>query len=582
MSLILFYFQLKKIISYFLRSISFLSIFSILFVFSCKKNLFAEEKEIKIKLNKLADQILSKMTDEEKAGQVIHISIPKNYLDEVAIQELKKMKPGGVILFGVNLGTEKEIRTLTKNLQLEMKNQNSIPLFISTDQEGGRVVRVEKAVTSFPGALALGQTKNKNYAEDVGFITSYELRKLGINVVFAPVLDMNNNPENPVINTRSFGMNLESSEIALSYEKGARKGGAIPVIKHFPGHGDTTVDSHIGLPIIQKSVEELEKFELIPFKNAIQSGAKAVMSAHIIYPNLDKNLPATLSEKVLTDLLRKKLEFDGVVFTDAMEMEAISKNYIDQKPGIQAILAGADIILLTSWGKNTSFYYSMILEGIKNKDFIKNNINILDQAVKRQILLKLEAGLFHTNYSNIKIDDKELEEYFIQKKKINKEKYTLLKENSISELNKKISTEAIRSYQEKFTPYDLKESKNFIYSFKNEILQSELNKLDLSFYTEKTLTKVLQKNKKSIIVLDSKEQSDLESVYKLAKKHSNREFILLHFGSPYLELPNLKNCKIIFSFSPTKESLSALLNRVINSNQLILPAELIYRKSKLE
>ncbi|MBP9889243.1 MAG: glycoside hydrolase family 3 protein, partial [Leptospiraceae bacterium] len=253
-----------------------------------------------------AAEIVSKMTDEEKAGQVIHIAIPKNYLDEVAISELQKVRPGGVILFGVNVGKKKEIRALTKGLQLEMKNLNSPPLFISIDQEGGRVVRVEKGVTSFPGALAIGQTKNPSYAFNAGLITSYELNKLGINLLLAPVLDVNNNPENPVINTRSFGMTLDAGDLAISFERGARLGGAIPVIKHFPGHGDTNVDSHLGLPVIEKTEAELLDFELIPFQKSIQEGAKAVMSAHIIYPNLDKKYPSTLSKKILTDILRKK------------------------------------------------------------------------------------------------------------------------------------------------------------------------------------------------------------------------------------------------------------------------------------
>jgi len=220
----------------------------------------------------------------------------------VAIAELQKVRPGGVILFGVNLGKKKEIRALTKGLQNEMKNLNSPPLFISIDQEGGRVVRVEKGVTGFPGALAIGQTKNPAYAFNVGLITSYELNNLGINLLLAPVMDINNNPENPVINTRSFGMTLDAGDLAISYEKGARIGGAVPVIKHFPGHGDTNVDSHLGLPVIEKTESQLLEFELIPFQKSIQEGARAVMSAHIVYPNLDPKYPSTLSKKILTDI----------------------------------------------------------------------------------------------------------------------------------------------------------------------------------------------------------------------------------------------------------------------------------------
>ncbi len=551
--------------------------------FSCKTKLHATESSaIEQKLEALSNQILSKMTDEEKAGQVIHIAIPKNFLDEVAIAELKKIRPGGVILFGVNLGKEKEIRNLNRLLQLEMKSLKALPLLISTDQEGGRVIRVELGVTSFPGAMAIGQTDNLINAEKIGFITSYELRKLGINLLLAPVLDINNNPENPVINTRSFGMDLKSSEFALAYERGARTAGAIPVIKHFPGHGDTTVDSHLGLPIIKKTETQLDEFELIPFKKSIDEGALAIMSAHIVYPNLDSEYPATLSKKILTNILRKKLGFKGLVFTDAMEMDAIAKNYQNLKTGTLAIQAGADVILLTSWGKTTSYYHEMILDSIKKNEFIIDNVNYLDESIKRQIKLKLRTGLFQANFSFTKIQDKELEEYISKNRKLAKEKYNEFKTESITALNKTISNEAIKSFQFEFKPYSLDQSKNFIYILKNEIIQAEMSKLDVLYLSEKSLSKVLKKNPTSTYVFDSREQKDLDFIKQIAQKETKANFILLHFGSPFADLPILPNCKIIFSFSPTKESLIALVNKTLNSKSLesIPAAKLTYRQNK--
>jgi beta-N-acetylhexosaminidase len=551
--------------------------------FSCKTKLLATESSaIEQKLDVLSNQILSKMTDEEKAGQVIHIAIPKNFLDEVAISELKKIRPGGVILFGVNLGKEKEIRTLNRMLQLEMKSLKALPLLISSDQEGGRVIRVESGVTSFPGAMAMGQTENLINAEKIGFITSYELRKLGINLLLAPVLDINNNPENPVINTRSFGMDLKSSEFALAYERGARTGGAIPVIKHFPGHGDTTVDSHLGLPIIKKTETQLDEFELIPFKKSIDEGALAIMSAHIVYPNLDPDYPATLSKKILTEILRKKLGFKGLVFTDAMEMDAIAKNYQNLKTGSLAIQAGADVILLTSWGKTTTYYHEMILDSIKKKEFIVDNVNYLDESIKRQIKLKLRTGLFQANYSFLKIQDKELEDYISKNRKLAKEKYNEFKTESITALNKKISNEAIKSFQSEFKPFSLEQSKNFIFILKNEIIQAEMTKLDILYLSEKSLPKILKKNPKATYVFDTREQKDLDFIKQIAQKETGANFILLHFGSPFADLPILPNCKIIFSFSPTKESLIALVNKTLNSKNLesIPPAKLFYRQNK--
>jgi len=514
-----------------------------------------------------AAEIVSKMTDEEKAGQVIHIAIPKNYLDEVAISELQKVRPGGVILFGVNVGKKKEIRALTKGLQLEMKNLNSPPLFISIDQEGGRVVRVEKGVTSFPGALAIGQTKNPSYAFNAGLITSYELNKLGINLLLAPVLDVNNNPENPVINTRSFGMTLEAGDLAISYERGARLGGAIPVIKHFPGHGDTNVDSHLGLPVIEKTEAELLDFELVPFQKSIQEGAKAVMSAHIIYPNLDKKYPSTLSKKILTDILRKKLGFEGMVMTDAMEMHAISKNFQNEKTGSLAIMAGADVILLTSWGNTTTHYYNMILESIKNKEFDIDGKNVLDESIKRQIALKIENGLFHSSYSYKKIEDPTLEEFIKEKRKISNDRYNDLKVANIEELNARMSLDAVKSYKTPFKTISLSESKNFVYICKNETVRSELTALNIPYYSEKKIPKLLKKAAGKTFVFDSKDQKEIDAIVGIAEKNPKVEFIVLHYGSPFLKLPQLSNVRIVFSFSPTKESIHALINESLNTEK---------------
>ena len=255
--------------------------------------------ELKKEIEILADEILSKMTDEEKIGQIIHIAIPQNFLDPVAIEEIRKIKPGGIILFGMNFGTKDEILKLTTDLQNEANSLGIMPFLISTDQEGGRVIRI-KSVQDFPGAMAIGQVGNESFAEKVGFFTSNQLNSHGINLLLAPVLDINNNPENPVINTRSFGSDLNTVlKMSSAYQKGAMDGGAIPVVKHFPGHGDTNIDSHLGLPVIQKNLEELLQSELIPFQKSIENGIRAVMSAHIVYPKLDPEYPATLSPKIL-------------------------------------------------------------------------------------------------------------------------------------------------------------------------------------------------------------------------------------------------------------------------------------------
>jgi beta-N-acetylhexosaminidase len=545
---------------------------------------FSQDKtELKSKIQKLATDIVLKMSDEEKAGQVIHISIPGKELDEVAISEIKRIKPGGIILFGTNLGKSREIFDLTESLQEQAKKQKLLPLFISTDQEGGRVIRVKKGVTEFPGAMALGQTGNEKYAYDVGFITSYQLSRLGINLLLAPSLDINNNPDNPVINTRSFGSDLDTvNKIATSYEKGARDGGALPVIKHFPGHGDTNVDSHLGLPIIDKDLEQILNFELIPFQRAIENGARAVMSAHIVYPKIDPNFPATLSKDILTGILRERFKFDGIIMTDAMEMDAISKNYKKEKRGNLAILSGADIVLLTSWGKTTAEYYDMILDGIKKKEFVVGDKDFLNEALVRQISAKIEFGLFQYPNSNIEVVEPDIVLALQTRENKIKEKITEYKKINIKEYNLKISSDSIKSLNAPFTPLSPESSATYQFFLSKKYLIEEAKTNRFTVLSEKKFLKALKKGGKFRFVLDSNSQSDLDKISKYMKQTPDSEFILLHTGSPFLRFPDSPNVSTILSFSITKSSQISMFRRIFQSSpeEKVQPCNLILKTKK--
>lgn len=545
---------------------------------------FPQDKtELKSKIQKLATDIVLKMSDEEKAGQVIHISIPGKELDEVAISELKRIKPGGIILFGTNLGKSREIFDLTESLQDQAKKLKLLPLFISTDQEGGRVIRVKKGVTEFPGAMALGQTGNEKYAYDVGFITSYQLSRLGINLLLAPSLDINNNPDNPVINTRSFGSDLDTvNKIATSYEKGARDGGALPVIKHFPGHGDTNVDSHLGLPIIDKDLEQILNFELIPFQRAIENGARAVMSAHIVYPKIDPNFPATLSKDILTGILRERFKFDGIIMTDAMEMDAISKNYKKEKRGNLAILSGADIVLLTSWGKTTAEYYDMILDGIKKKEFIVGDKDFLTEALVRQISAKIEFGLFQYPNSNIEVVEPDIVLALQTRENKIKEKIAEYKKINIKEYNLKISSDSIKSLNAPFIPLSPEASATYQFFLSKKYLIEEAKTNRFTVLSEKKFLKALKKGGKFRFVLDSNSQADLDKISKYMKQTPDSEFILLHTGSPFLRFPDSPNVSIILSFSITKASQISMFRRIFQSSpeEKVQPCNLILKTKK--
>lgn len=258
---------------------------------------------------------------------------------------------GSIILFARNLGTLQEVKELTVALQKEAQAAGyTHPLLICTDQENGIVKRLSEEFGTYPGAMALGATENIELAYAIGGQTGKQLHELGINWNLAPVIDVNNNADNPVIGVRSFG---EDPECVAAFGKavmeGLYNGGVTTALKHFPGHGDTTVDSHVALPHISHDLDTLKKRELIPFEACIEAGAETIMSAHIVFPALEpeEGRPATLSKVILTDLLRGDLGFEGVITTDCLEMDAIAQTIGTEEGALQALQAGADLAMIS-------------------------------------------------------------------------------------------------------------------------------------------------------------------------------------------------------------------------------------------
>jgi len=514
-------------------------------------------------LDEKAWSITNSMSEEELVGQTIHIAIPSKTVDQIALDEIKQTKPGGIILFGKNLGKKEEILSLTENLQIVAKENGLQPFLISTDQEGGRVFRVQDGITHYPGAMAVGQTGKKEWGEIVGFVTSYELRSLGLNFLFAPVLDINNNPLNPVINTRSFGSDVNRvSEVAVAYEKGARAGGCLPVIKHFPGHGDTTVDSHLGLPIINKSLEELEKLELVPFKQSIQGGAEAVMSAHIVYPKIDPNFPATLSKTILTEVLRKSLQFDGIIITDAMEMHAISKNYEKDRPGVLTILAGANIVLLTSWGETAKKFKAQLMDAYKKGEFRfvdkeGKERDILKEAVQKQIRKKLELGIYDANsiLPTVYEENQKQKEFLTTWEKERNDRYTTLSKSLF--FAKEINEDSIRAYPKVVKTAQIlpEQTLSFV---KNPKLKEVLKSKKIQSVPPKSFGSYVKQKTYTTYLFDSTSEPEILYVVSLAKKFPNKRFLVMHGGTPFIQLPEMQNVEYLLSFSLTVGSWEAL------------------------
>jgi beta-N-acetylhexosaminidase len=296
---------------------------------------------------KWAGKTLAQMTLEEKVGQMIAWRYNGYFFnrDSNTVKELVKLvvkeKIGGLIIFA---GEVYETAHLTNFLQEKAR----IPLLIAADFEWGAAMRID-GTTLFPPLMALGATDSEELAYQMGKITAVEGRAMGIHMTYAPVVDVNINPDNPVISSRSLGERPESvGRLAAAFIRGCQENGMIATAKHFPGHGDTALDSHNLMPAIQADIARLEEVELYPFTQAIRAGVEAVMTAHLFVPALDPTpgLPATLSPLILTKLLREKMSFKGLIVTDAMTMAGVTSAFSPQEAAVKAVQAGVDMVLL--------------------------------------------------------------------------------------------------------------------------------------------------------------------------------------------------------------------------------------------
>ncbi len=364
-------------------------------------------------------ELLGKMTLEEKIGQMMIASFriwqEEGSSDKTNVTELndtiraclKQNHFGGTILFAENFKNAEQTYRLTRDLQSSNQQGSPVPLLICADQEGGLVVRVGFGTTGV-GSMALAAAGDKDCAKQMAEIYGKELCALGINTDYAPVIDVNNNPTNPVIGVRSFSDDPETvARFGLGYMDGMSKAGVISTLKHFPGHGDTDTDSHTGFPLINKTYEELKAFELIPYKKAIDNGAEMIMTAHIQYPQIEKEtyvststgekvfIPATMSKTILTDILRKDMGFDGVIVTDALDMRAITDNFAVEDVICKTVNAGADMLILpivtnAELFKLTSGVVKLTADLVKDGKISESKIN---EAAERILRLKEKHGI---------------------------------------------------------------------------------------------------------------------------------------------------------------------------------------------
>lgn len=331
------------------------------------------------------DGKLANMTLEEKIGQMLLVGIDGTELDTQAKRMIAEDKVGGIILYKDNISNLKGMVSLINDLK-KSNAENPVPLFMSVDQEGGKVSRMPDEYAAIPSNGSVGAANNSSAAGTMGKLLARELLSAGFNMDFAPVLDINSNPDNPVIGDRSFGNTADLvSRLGIAEMKGIASEGVVPVVKHFPGHGDTSVDSHLELPVVNKTAAELAKLEWQPFEAAIQENADAVMVAHILFPELDADKPASLSRAIIGDLLREEMGFQGVVITDDLTMGAITGHYTLAAAAVDTVQAGSDILLVAHEYGNEQAVRKALLDSVKSGILEESRI---DESVYRILALK--------------------------------------------------------------------------------------------------------------------------------------------------------------------------------------------------
>ncbi|WP_203247217.1 beta-N-acetylhexosaminidase [Sporosarcina beigongshangi] len=331
------------------------------------------------------DEMIDQMTLAEKIGQLLVIGIDGTSFSDEMDNLIRNYHVGGVIVMGKNVSTTAEMLQLINDSK-QANEPNKIPLFISVDEEGGRVSRLPAGIPKLPASAQIGKRNDKTISYRAGNYVAEVLHEFGYNMNFAPVLDINNNPKNPVIGDRSLGANPELvGRLGVATMHGMMDDGIISVVKHFPGHGDTVVDSHKALPKVEATLEKLRNVELVPFQQAVDEGADAVMVAHILFPALDPNYPSSMSESIITGLLRDDMQFDGVVITDDLTMGAIVNDYTVPEAAVQSFIAGSDLLLIVNGYDNQINTINALVTAIEAGEITEERLN---ESVKRILTLK--------------------------------------------------------------------------------------------------------------------------------------------------------------------------------------------------
>lgn len=445
----------------------------------------------------LAESILSNMSLSQKVGQMLMGGFSGTTMSSSLNTAIQEFHIGNVIYMGANVSNPNTISTMSNDIQNAMINNNGIAAFISTDQEGGRVARLTNGGTHFISNMAMGAINDPEYTYAQGLACGKELRHYGINMDLAPVLDVNNNADNPIIGIRSYSDNpILVATNGTNMIKGLKDAKVAACSKHFPGHGNTSVDSHYGLPTITTSKDELYQIELAPFISSIANGIDSIMTTHIIFSAIDEVYPATLSKKVLTDLLRNELGYSGLIVTDGMEMDAIDKYFgTVEEAAVLAVKAGVDMLLYTSLSGPRKAH-AAIIEAVNKGEISIDRIN---ESVKRIILKKIKYDLIDGYSASTDSIQEMLEEH--------------------KKLNYEFAEKSITQVKGNFSGLDKNKSTLIVSPEASFSLGSNLNKNSFSAYAKNYLQSKGYKNIVDYTVSKNISSSDSSTILQTAKNY---------------------------------------------------------------
>lgn len=507
------------------------------------------------KANDWVDKTYNALSQEEKIGQLFIVALYTNK-DEAHINQIRNIvlndKIGGLILMQDDAARE-------INLVNEFQSQSKVPLMIGMDAEWGVFQRIAKA-HKYPWAITLGAIQDKNLIHDMSSKIAEDCKRMGINWDFAPVVDVNTNPNNPIIGNRSFGSDVNNVvSSALAYSNGLQDNKILAAIKHFPGHGDTDTDSHLDLPVVSHNMERLEKTELAPFKALMDKGIGGVMVAHLYVPSLEskKGIPASISKKIVTGLLKEKYGYKGLIITDALNMGAVANKFKAGELDALAFKAGNDIMLFS---QDVATGKRLIQKAIDNKEISQSRV---EESVKKILLTKYFLGL--DQYSNVNPEN------------INDD----LNNASHSEIAQKMYSNALTLIKDdkKLLPLDCKETYYYVPLEESsyETFLNQLNKVTTVILKKASEINSIPANSK-VIVGFHKDNSTAYKPYKISdsgKKilsdlSKNQTVILDVFGSPYAlkDIDISKVSTVLVSYENNDDAMKATANGLLGQTKI--------------